>query len=76
MLHCLQVAINGWHCLALSDTGKLYAWGGNEYNQCNGPPNLRDIVTPIPCMLPFERWQVSEPWPVALDALLLLLLCF
>lgn len=30
----LQAAIGGWHCLALSEEGQVYAWGGNEYNQC------------------------------------------
>lgn len=29
-----QAAIGGWHCLALSDEGQVYCWGGNEYQQC------------------------------------------
>lgn len=29
----VQVAVNGWHCLALSETGQVFAWGGNEYQQ-------------------------------------------
>lgn len=29
----VQVALGGWHCLALDDAGQLYAWGGNEYGQ-------------------------------------------
>ncbi len=29
-----QVAIGGWHCLGLSTEGQVYAWGGNEYQQC------------------------------------------
>jgi len=29
----VQVDVCGWHCLALSDKGQVYAWGGNEYNQ-------------------------------------------
>ena len=30
----VQVAAGGWHCLAVSQEGKMYAWGGNEYFQC------------------------------------------
>jgi hypothetical protein len=30
----LKAAIGGWHCLAVSDEGQVYAWGGNEYSQC------------------------------------------
>ncbi|WIA13861.1 hypothetical protein OEZ85_002434 [Tetradesmus obliquus] len=30
----VQAAIGGWHCLALSDEGQVYCWGGNEYQQC------------------------------------------
>lgn len=29
-----QAAIGGWHCLAVSAEGQVYAWGGNEYGQC------------------------------------------
>ena len=30
----VQVAAGGWHCLAVTAEGKIYAWGGNEYFQC------------------------------------------
>ena len=30
----VQVAIGGWHCLAVTRNGQVYAWGGNEYFQC------------------------------------------
>eukprot|EP00897_Mesotaenium_endlicherianum_P008172 jgi/Mesen1/7383/ME000382S06587 len=30
----VQAAIGGWHCLAVDDSGAVYAWGGNEYGQC------------------------------------------
>ena len=33
----VQVALGGWHCLALDDAGQLYAWGGNEYGQVKAP---------------------------------------
>lgn len=32
--HIVQVAAGGWHCLAVSKSGSIYAWGGNEYFQC------------------------------------------
>lgn len=45
-----QVAVNGWHCLGLADTGQVFAWGGNEYLQCGDEPSKRDILTPIICL--------------------------
>lgn len=45
-----QVAVNGWHCLGLADTGQVFAWGGNEYLQCGNEPSKRDILTPIICL--------------------------
>ncbi|KAG1674128.1 hypothetical protein FOA52_015758 [Chlamydomonas sp. UWO 241] len=54
-----QVAVNGWHCLALSDTGQVYAWGGNEYLQCGSEPDKRDIVCPILCVPHLKVKQVA-----------------
>ncbi|KAL6139988.1 hypothetical protein ACLB2K_058289 [Fragaria x ananassa] len=52
----VQAAIGGWHCLAVDDQGRAYAWGGNEYGQCGeeperdtGKPLKRDIVIPQRC---------------------------
>mmetsp|Transcript_13602 Transcript_13602/g.29116 ORF Transcript_13602/g.29116 Transcript_13602/m.29116 type:complete len:631 (-) Transcript_13602:438-2330(-) len=45
-----QVAVNGWHCLALAEGGQLFAWGGNEYLQCGVMPEKRDIVEPVICV--------------------------
>ena len=50
----VQVAIGGWHCLALSKDGGVFAWGGNEYLQCGTDPDRRDILTPVPCV-PFLK---------------------
>ncbi|KAJ8760200.1 hypothetical protein K2173_011056 [Erythroxylum novogranatense] len=55
-----KAAIGGWHCLAVDDEGRAYAWGicGNEYGQCVeeperkddiGRPLRRDIVIPQHC---------------------------
>ncbi|CAM8973960.1 unnamed protein product [Rhodiola kirilowii] len=54
----VQAAIGGWHCLAVDEQGRAYAWGGNEYGQCGedpgrkddtGKPLKRDIVIPQRC---------------------------
>jgi alpha-tubulin suppressor-like RCC1 family protein len=39
-----QVSTGGWHCLALDAAGLVYAWGGNEYGQCNVEWNVRSVV--------------------------------
>lgn len=31
----LQVAIGGWHALAVDESGQLWSWGGNEYFQAS-----------------------------------------
>ncbi|CAN6465749.1 unnamed protein product [Victoria cruziana] len=41
----VQAAIGGWHCLAVDDQGRAYAWGGNEYGQCGEEPILKDDNT-------------------------------
>ncbi|KAE8695254.1 hypothetical protein F3Y22_tig00110729pilonHSYRG00172 [Hibiscus syriacus] len=38
----VQAAIGGWHCLAVDDEGRAYAWGGNEYGQCGEEPKRKD----------------------------------
>lgn len=46
----VQVALGGWHCLALDARGQVYAWGGNEYGQCGLEEGLKDVVTARPCL--------------------------
>ncbi|KAJ6369719.1 hypothetical protein OIU76_028046 [Salix suchowensis] len=57
-VNIVQAAIGGWHCLAVDDQGRAYAWGGNEYGQCGEEPERkddtgrllrRDIVIPQRC---------------------------
>jgi len=48
LVHAPQVHVNGWHCLALSSSGQVYAWGGNEYNQVQfieGPVIAKDPLS-------------------------------
>ncbi|XP_010420281.1 PREDICTED: ultraviolet-B receptor UVR8-like [Camelina sativa] len=63
----IQAAIGGWHCLAVDDQGRAYAWGGNEYGQCgeepskdeSGRPVRRDIVIPKRCAPQLTVRQVA-----------------
>ncbi|KAK4368002.1 hypothetical protein RND71_011794 [Anisodus tanguticus] len=64
----VQAAIGGWHCLAVDDHGKAYAWGGNEYGQCGeeperkddtGRPIKRDTVIPKRCAAKLSVRQVA-----------------
>nr|CAB3483027.1 unnamed protein product [Digitaria exilis] len=64
----VQAAIGGWHCLAVDDKGRAYAWGGNEYGQCGEEPERkedgtralrRDIPTPQRCAPKLKVRQVD-----------------
>lgn len=64
----VQAAIGGWHCLAVDDHGRAYAWGGNEYGQCgeeperkdeSGRPLRRDIMIPQRCASKLSVHQVA-----------------
>ncbi|XP_047310934.1 ultraviolet-B receptor UVR8-like [Impatiens glandulifera] len=66
----VQAAIGGWHCLAVDDQGRAYAWGGNEYGQCGEEPEherkgdsviplRRDIVIPKRCVPKLTVRQVA-----------------
>ncbi|KAF3324195.1 ultraviolet-B receptor UVR8-like protein [Carex littledalei] len=64
----VQAAIGGWHCLAVDDQGRAYAWGGNEYGQCGEEPERkedgtkvlrRDIAIPQRCAAKLSVRQVA-----------------
>ncbi|CAL9170318.1 unnamed protein product [Musa hybrid cultivar] len=64
----VQAAIGGWHCLAVDDQGRAYAWGGNEYGQCGEEPERkedgsralrRDIAIPQRCAPKLSVRQVA-----------------
>uniref|UniRef100_A0A0C9RVE1 TSA: Wollemia nobilis Ref_Wollemi_Transcript_11097_1928 transcribed RNA sequence n=1 Tax=Wollemia nobilis TaxID=56998 RepID=A0A0C9RVE1_9CONI len=64
----VQAAIGGWHCLAVDDQGRAYAWGGNEYGQCgeeaerkedNSKVLRRDIPIPQRCAPQLRVRQVA-----------------
>eukprot|EP00899_Mesostigma_viride_P008862 jgi/Mesvir1/17978/Mv09324-RA.1 len=55
-----QVAIGGWHCLAVDEDGQMYSWGGNEYAQCGLSSDAgKDICSPVPCLTQHRIAQVS-----------------
>ena len=54
-----QVTIGGWHCLALAEGGRAYAWGGNEYGQCELAADQRDVLVPTPCVPHLHVTQVA-----------------
>ncbi|KAL0007407.1 hypothetical protein SO802_008909 [Lithocarpus litseifolius] len=63
-----RAAIGGWHCLAVDEQGRAYAWGGIEYGQCGeepdrkdgtGRPLRRDIVIPKICAPKLVVHQVA-----------------
>ncbi|KAI3747771.1 hypothetical protein L6452_10415 [Arctium lappa] len=67
-VNIVQAAIGGWHCLAVDDQGRAYAWGGNEYGQCgeelekkgdSGRTLRRDIVIPQRCASKLSVRQVA-----------------
>ncbi|BBN20285.1 hypothetical protein MPTK1_8g17940 [Marchantia polymorpha subsp. ruderalis] len=59
----VQAATGGWHCLAVDEEGRAYAWGGNEYGQCaeeaDGKTMKRDITIPQRCAPHLRVRQVA-----------------
>ncbi|XP_076926489.1 ultraviolet-B receptor UVR8-like [Bidens hawaiensis] len=63
----VQAAIGGWHCLAVDDQGRAYAWGGNEYGQCGEELEKKgesgrirmDILSPQRCAPKLSVRQVA-----------------
>ncbi|KAL3132366.1 hypothetical protein ABBQ32_008942 [Trebouxia sp. C0010 RCD-2024] len=58
-VNIVQAACGGWHCLAVSNTGQAYAWGGNEYGQCGVAEGKRDVPQPSPCLPQHKVVQVA-----------------
>ena len=58
-VNIVQAACGGWHCLAVSNTGQAYAWGGNEYGQCGVAQGKRDVPEPTPCIPDHKVVQVA-----------------
>lgn len=70
-LFMLQVSAGGWHSLALTDGGDIYAWGWNNYGQlglpsgsCDGEGQLdRNVVgiQPYPVCLEIPNSSIETP---------------
>ena len=59
-VHVVQVALGGWHALAVDADGGCWAWGGNEYNQCDCLGGGRDISTPTRALTNVRVVQVCH----------------
>jgi alpha-tubulin suppressor-like RCC1 family protein len=53
-----QVSTGGWHCLALDSAGMVYAWGGNEYGQCNVEWKTRSAAHSQSCHLMLSELRI------------------
>lgn len=58
-VHVVQVAVGGWHALAIDIDGQCWAWGGNEYNQCDAEPGMRDLLQAQKCVTNLKVVQVD-----------------
>ncbi|GBP89917.1 RCC1 domain-containing protein 1 [Eumeta japonica] len=54
-INIVKIQAGGWHCLALSDSGDLYAWGWNDIGQlgiCENPTNKNIVKNyPLPTLV-------------------------
>eukprot|EP00887_Chlorella_sp_A99_P001925 scaffold18.g1925.t1 len=55
----VQVALGGWHALALDAAGQVYGFGGNEYGQVSSDIPERDVVHPAACLSQLRVKQVA-----------------
>ncbi|CAD7696720.1 unnamed protein product [Ostreobium quekettii] len=55
----VQAAVGGWHCLAVTENNRVYAWGGNEYFQCGVNEEEKNIVKPTICVPHLQVKQVA-----------------
>jgi alpha-tubulin suppressor-like RCC1 family protein len=70
-----QVACGDWHGLALTESGKVWAWGSNRSNQCgrksavkSGSNQAPTIVAPLPVPfdIPFSKIAAGRAHSVAI----------
>ena len=54
----IQVAVGALHCLALTETGQVYAWGDNDHGQ-QGSGSLTVSKKPL-CVLGLENMFISN----------------
>ena len=62
--HDIQsVCCGASHSMALTRTGKLYAWGKNSQGQCGRGPNAEDALKPVlVSLLKEEVCQIAAGW--------------
>jgi len=61
-----QVAAGDWHALALTESGRVWAWGSNRCHQCGRKPSIKSsssqaptLTAPLPVPLDVEAVQIS-----------------
>lgn len=67
---CASIAAGDWHALALTETGRVWAWGANRMHQCgrrsatpanqSGGGGAPTIVAPLPVTLESDRDENGE----------------
>jgi alpha-tubulin suppressor-like RCC1 family protein len=60
-----QVAAGDWHALALTESGRVWAWGSNRSHQCGRKPSSRNnsqattLLNPMPIPLDVKVEQIA-----------------
>lgn len=61
-----QIAAGDWHGLALTESGRIWAWGSNRSHQCGRKPNSRSsnsqattLLSPMPIPLDVSAEQIA-----------------
>ncbi|KHJ41341.1 regulator of condensation [Trichuris suis] len=55
----VDIAVGGWHTLALTDAGTVYAWGWNESGQLGLNQKEKVVDTPVAVPIPEEYRAVA-----------------
>jgi alpha-tubulin suppressor-like RCC1 family protein len=59
---CKSVAAGDWHALALTESGRVWAWGSNRSFQCGRKPSIKSTHAPtltVPFPVPMEEQVVQ-----------------
>jgi E3 ubiquitin-protein ligase HERC2 len=57
----IHVAVGALHCLAVTESGQVYAWGDNDHGQQVGPIHLLPFFSPVSPSLCQQWWQDLNP---------------
>lgn len=54
-----QISAGGYHTLALTHDGQLFAWGSNQYGEC-AQKSLQQQLTPVPVSFTWHQPRVNK----------------